>query len=322
MLTRVKRDGSAANLIGLATFSVLIAWLFAAPIEARALDSAQVQQLLRVRAGATCLSAESLAPLVEQWLYDETLQADVVIEVEGSASDPHSASFRVVRAGQTIAHRAFQPGPPRCEHLRAALALAIAFAFKASLLDQLGRPLLDDPTARAEGWWLSMAGLASYRLLPSFAPGLDVHAELALGRSFALRLGALGVTALGVDFERTTGGFDSVLVAARADVCVHGALTNTLYARVCAGLLGGAVYAWGYGQPNPRSSLLGWSAFTNAAGLSLSLAERWSLGLEFAVSFPLRPLRIGTRDSSGAEIESRSLAAVGFMLSLGPSYHF
>ena len=44
---------------------------------------------------------ESLAPEVEQWAYDAKVPRDLAIEVEGSARDERSASFRVVAAGHT-----------------------------------------------------------------------------------------------------------------------------------------------------------------------------------------------------------------------------
>jgi len=300
----------------------MLACIFGASNVARALDTEQLQRLLRVRRGVTCLSAESLAAEVEQWVYDEPLPQAVVIEVDGSWSDPQSASFRVIGAGRTIAHRAFEPGPPRCEHLRAALGLAIALAFKASLLDGLGRPLADDPQARVEGWSLTAAGLATYRLLPGFAPGLELRAMLGLGRSFALRVGVLGVAALGVDFERAAGGFDAVLSAGRADACVRAAFTEGPRVQVCAGVLAGALYAGGYGGPQRQSALLGWVSFVNAASASVAITERWSLGLEVSVSFLLRPLSLGVRDSAGREVDARSVPSVGYVASLGPSYDF
>jgi hypothetical protein len=48
-------------------FALLLLLLPGTP--ARALDAQQLEPLLQVRPGATCLTAENLAPLVEQWLH-------------------------------------------------------------------------------------------------------------------------------------------------------------------------------------------------------------------------------------------------------------
>ena len=308
------RSGGAAKLI----VGCCVLWLV--PMRALGLDSAQLAQLLRVRAGATCLSAEDLAPLVEQWVYDEPLPRDLLVEVEGSASDPHSANFRVVSAGRTIAHRAFDPGPPRCEHLQAAISLAIALALKVSLLDGLGEALPDDPGAAA--WSLTAAGLASHRVLPEFAPGFELRAQYEFGPLWALRLSAFGLLAQTIALERTAVSFDAALLAGRIDVCVRGALTSALYARVCAGLAGGALYAQGHGSASTRSATLAWFAFANAVALGVSISEHWSLELEFSLTVPLRRLRVRVDDSRGRELDGRSLAALGFILGIGPSYRF
>jgi hypothetical protein len=97
---------------------------------ARALDSRRLRELLQVRQGATCVNVESLAAYIEPWLEQDMRLEDVSIVVEGSPTDPREASFRVLRAQQTVAHRAFRPGPaidvsadgtlagdPECQHV-------------------------------------------------------------------------------------------------------------------------------------------------------------------------------------------------------------
>jgi hypothetical protein len=92
--------------------------------------------------------------------------------------------------------------------------------------------------------------------------------------------------------------------------------------QACTGVLGGALYARGDASASSRSSVLAWIALPVVAALSVELSRRWSLGVETSLILPLRHLRIGVEDSSGAEVDGRSLAAVGFALSLGPMYRF
>jgi hypothetical protein len=289
---------------------------------ARALDSRRLRELLQVRPGATCVNVESLAAYIEPWLEEDTRLDDVSIMVEGSPTDPREASFRVLRAQQTVAHRAFRPGPARCEYLQAALGLAIALALRASLLEELGEALPDDPDAQTRGWSLAAAGLATYQVLPGFAAGVELRSELGLGPSASLRFGAFGLLADGIPFDGGTGGFDAVLIAARADACVRTAWTRSLRVQACTGVLGGALYARGGASASSRSSVLAWIALPVVAALGVELSRRWSLGVEISLILPLRHLRIGVEDSSGAEVDGRSLAAVGFALSLGPMYRF
>ncbi|HEX4354918.1 MAG TPA: hypothetical protein VHZ95_18430, partial [Polyangiales bacterium] len=288
----------------------------------RALDAQRLRALLQVHPGATCVNAETLASAIEPWLREDTLQSDVKIAVEGSASDPRDVSFRVVRANETVAHRAFEPGPERCDYLHAALGLAIALALRASLLDELTELLPDDPEALTRGWALALAGDATYQLLPSFAPGIEARAELGLGPHVAIRFGALGLFADGIAFDRSTGGFDAGLIAARADACLRIPFGHGLHAQLCSGLLGGALYARGDVAGTRRSSLLAWIALPIAIGLTVDLSRHWSLGFEPSVALPLRRIRIGVEDSHGAEVEGRSLAVAGFALSMAPVYRF
>ncbi|HEX2678634.1 MAG TPA: hypothetical protein VHM19_18405 [Polyangiales bacterium] len=304
------------------TLAALLLGVLSCATPARALEAKPLRQVLRVRAGATCLSTDSLAPLVEQWLQADTVRSDVTIVVDGSASDPRSARLRVVREGQTLSHRAFEPGPARCESLQAAVSLAIALALKASLLDELGEPLPDDPAARLQGWSLSAAGMATYALLPAPAPGLELGARLALAPAVVLRFGVLGVGAFGVAFEHSAASFDSILVAARADACARIQLTGSLRARACSGLLGGPLYARGRGVEGAQSSVVGWIAWANGLGLDLELGEHWSLGFDFSLALPLHRVRIGIDDSSGKSLASQALAVAGYAASLGPLYRF
>ncbi len=317
----VRRHGRAPATLSM-LFALTLCGALCHATTARAVDAQQVRQLLRVRPGATCLSSERLAREVEQWLYDEEIATDVTIVVEGSAKDPRSAVLRVVRAGRTLAHRAFEPGPAGCDRLQAAVGLAIALALKASMVDELAQPLGDDPVARAYGWSLSAASIGTYQVLPGFAPGLGLAAHWALGPRVAFRFGAVGVRAFDAELERSGGRFDATLIAGRCDACVRAMLTTGLRAQACAGVLGGGLSASGNDFANARTSVVAWFAFANAAGLELELSTHWSLTLDFSVAFPFHGVRIGIEDSDGTEVDGQSLDRAGFALEIGPMYNF
>jgi len=285
-----------------------------------------LEQLLRVRPGATCLSGERLASQVEQWLHDEEISTDVNVVVQGSNTDPRSAVLHVMRAGRTLAHRAFEPGPARCDYLHAAIGLAIAIALKASLVDEIAQPLPEDPKELAYGWSLSAESLGTYQKLPGFAPGIGLAVHRGLGPNVALRFGVLGVRAFDADMERKQLHFDASLIAARCDVCARAMPFDGLYVQMCAGLLGGALYAQGTAQGTdseyPVSSIVPWFAFANSAGLRLDLSTHWSLTLDISVAFPFHAVRITVEDFNGTEVDRQSLARAGFALGIGPMYNF
>ena len=316
----VRRSRSAfRRAIGLGLV-LLAALAHAGP--ARALAAKPLRDVLRVRSGATCLSTVSLAPRVEQWLQADSVRADVLIVVEGDPTDRRNARLRVVRDGKTLAHRAFEPGPERCDSLQAAVSLAIALALKATLLDELGKPLPDDPAARLRGWSLSAAGLANHELLPAPAPGLELGVRLALTPGVLLRFAVLGVGAFGVELDRSTASYDAVLIAARVDACARLQLTGGLFGRACAGLLAGPLHARGHDIARTDSSLVAWSAWVNGLGLDLELSARWTLAFDVSLALRLNSVRIGVEDARGAELAGQSLAARGYTVSLGPLYRF
>ncbi|MET0385552.1 MAG: hypothetical protein ABW321_06320, partial [Polyangiales bacterium] len=108
----------------------------------------------------------------------------------------------------------------------------------------------------------------------------------------------------------------------RLDACARRILWRPLSARVCAGLAAGALYARGHGQVDPRSVVLGYFAFVNTGGAALTLSQRWSIDIQVSLIWSLRRLSVGVTDRSGRELEARALPPVGFVLGLGPSYHF
>jgi len=245
---------------------------------------------------------------------DEDIPRDITIVVEGSATDPHSAVLNVVRGGQTLAHRDFEPGPMRCDYLEAAVGLAIALSLKALPPDE------SEPSAR--GWSLSAACLGTYRLLPGFAAGLDLAAHWALDTNVVLRFGALGNMAFDAELERNIGRFDATLAAMRLDGYLHVAPTNALHVQACTGVLGGALYIRGSDFRNPRYAVFPWTALANVVGLQLDLSTHWSLSLDFSALFLLHQVRIRVEDYRGAEVDGQSFSRSSFALGFGPMYNF
>lgn len=279
---------------------------------ARAADTQRIRRQLRVEPGATCLTAEKLADEVQQLLDDAPVADDFVFFVDGSASEPRNVYLRIVRQEGVVAQRAFEPGPDRCSHLHAAVALAIALAIKAAH---------EGPRAVIREWSLSGAGLWTYRLLPQFAPGAELSVRRALGEHVLVRAGALGVLAFGAPLESLPGTFDATLIAARAEGCGRVRLVSPLRAGICAGLLGGVLHVAGRELASATSSTVPLVALSGALDFEFELAKRWSLLLGFSAIFLLDRIHVGFETTSGAQGESQALDRFGLALGIGAAYY-
>ena len=280
---------------------------------AHAVDAERLRRQLRVEPGATCLMVERLAAEVAQLLADAPVADDFVFFVDGSESDPRNVYLRVVRQEGVVAQRAFEPGPARCSHLHAAVALAIAFAIKAEHEEP--------PEVVDRDWSLSGTGLWSYRLLPQFAPGAELSLRRAFGEHVLARAGALGVVAFGAPLEPLSGTFDATLIAARAEGCGRVDVVSSLHAGACAGMLGGMLHVAGDEVARARSSTVPWLALSGAFDFEFELTERWSLLLDLSATFLLHRVRVGVETSSGARGESEELDRFGFALGIGAAYY-
>jgi hypothetical protein len=284
-----------------------------------------LSEAIQVNRGATCVEADALAEHVATWLGTDTADADVWVRVEGSPDDPRVVSFEMGRAEQRLAHRRFAPGPEACEHLQAALGLAIALAIRASLLDEIVGPREPAPHAPAppkEFWALGGDLAAAAAILPGASFGGGIHLERTFPHDFALRLGILGLATWHGTFETAPGSFDAEIAAVRADACVGLELAPRLAARGCAGILGGALLAQGRGFPSSRNASAPWFAVANGLELDVALEDNWSLDGELALVVPLGSTQARLVSATGDVKESRDLSSTGVIMTLGPVYRF
>ena len=281
--------------------------------------------VIEVRPGATCLEADALAEEVGSWLGAGTADADVWVRVEGSPDDPRTVTFEMGRGEQVLARRRFAPGPERCEHLQAALGLAIALAIRVSLLDEIvgsPRPAEGPVPDTRELWAVSGGAVAAFGVLPGSALGVSLRAERELPPNFALRLGLLGLAAWDRTFATVPGSYDAETVALRADACVRFGLPRWLAVRGCAGILAGGLLAQGRDLPSSRSASSAWIAAADAIDLTVGLTEHWSLDGEATLVLPFERVQIGVHSTTGDVVEARELSSVGVTMTLGTGYRF
>jgi hypothetical protein len=283
--------------------------------------------VIDVRPGATCVEVTALAEHVGTWLGAETADADVWVRVEGSDDDPRTVAFVMGRGARVLAHRRFEPGPERCDHLQAALGLAIALAIRVSLLDEIVGPREEPAPARpaveAQTPWAVGGGAAvAFGVLQGASIGASVSAEGDLPPNFALRFGALALVARDRTFATTAGSFDAETVAFRIDACVRFDFLPRLSGLGCTGLLAGGQFAQGHDFASSRNASWAWVAAANAIDLAVGLADRWSLSSEVTLIVPIGSTQVGVLSATGNVQEARDLSSAGVTLMLGPLYRF
>jgi hypothetical protein len=303
------------------------------PGRARAAEPARpLGEAITVEPGATCLDAATLVEHVQSWVGGDTLDADVVVDVRGSPDQPRVVGFRMLRGGQVLAVRRFDPGPSRCEQLHAVLGLAIAMALNASLVEDLARtaipaprpaPLVAPPAVESLApWAIAVDALVAVAVLPDPAPGIEARIEKALTPTFRARLDLLAVLAPGESFAGAPGHFETWLLAPRLDLCAAFELAPRVRPRACMGLSAGALRAQGYSYPLPQSTFIRWLAVANELGVAADLSRRWSIDASAALILPVARNSIVLRDYSGNVLQRRELAPVGWIFGLGPLFRF
>lgn len=300
------------------------------PAAAWAADAPRsLRDAIVVEPGATCLNAATLVDDVASWLGPDVVTTDMVVEVRGSADDPRVVTFRTLREARVVAQRRFAPAPAKCDHMHAMVALAIAMALRASLVDEVApersSPPPPRPDERAEperAWEVGADVLASFAVLPDAAFGAGVRVERALGPVLRARLGVLTLVAWGETFDGAPGRFDTWLVAPRADLCAAFALSSRVRAEGCVGVATGWLRAAGEGFATSQVSSEWWSAAANGLDFAIAVGSGWSLDLGATLILPLARNRIVLRQPSGAVDQARDLGSVGLTLGAGPRFLF
>lgn len=322
-----------------------LAVVLAGPVGSSAMEPAQtvsfeptsgetvaVADALVVEPGATCLEHDRLSEQVVGWLGADALDPRLTVVVEGDDIEVRTLRFTLRDRGRVLAEREFSPGPSRCDDLHAVVALAIALAVDATVLETTGvaepepqpeprpepepqpepqpEPKLetspDEPVPGSPAhvdlssppprWELrgQLRGLLAYGVPPEVGGGGMLGLELSHKSLVDLQL---GVQATSSGSERIDGGRLAVtLVGGRVDACV-GPRIGEIRPRGCLGLLVGSALAEGQGFSTDYRVALPWAAGTFGGDVRVGLTPRvrLSFGLEGLVTVvrPVFDLREG-----------------------------
>ncbi|MCA9650899.1 MAG: hypothetical protein KC501_13370 [Myxococcales bacterium] len=312
-------------------------------------ESVAVADALVVEPGATCLEQDRLTEQVVGWLGADELDPRLTVVVEGDRIEARTLRFTLRDRGRVLAERTFAPGPSRCDDLHAVVALAIALAVDATVLESAGvkappvepppettvpepapEPVLletpaPDPTAgspphvdltpRSRPWELrgQLRGLLAYGAPPDVAGGGMVGLELSRKSLIDLQLGLMATSAGARPVDGATLGV--TLVGGRLDACA-GPRLGEIRPRGCVGMIAGTALAEGRGFSRDFRIALPWVAGTFGADVRVGLTPRLrlSFGLDGLVTV-VRPV-FDVQEASGART-LRELPRFGALFGLG-----
>ncbi len=315
-------------------------------------ETVPLAEAVEVLEGA-CISRAELLGGVEAWLNRKDVDRRIRIVVEErQAMQPR---FVVRREGKPPTERRFSGGGIDCAELRAAVALAIALAIDATILQNVVEPPLlptppepapPEPTPPATEPTPAQSASAprpAPRPAPKAAPkapppagddaapvfveasllaGLGLVPEPTWGGAVAARLPAgplavrLGVMATaGTDVSVAQGTARVATLAAQLAGCLPLSEAGTFGA--CAGLAAGYWSARGRGFDTDLGTNLPWVAATAGPELTLPISEGAALLGRVEAFLPVVRPALEVRDLSGAIVEERSAPAAGMAASLG-----
>lgn len=289
-----------------------------------------------------CVTRAELLACVENWLGRREIDRRIRIVVQ--ESEPGRPRFVVMRGGKPAAERRFKPNQIACADLRAALALAIALAIDATILQSVLEPLpapepptpepkpkprpkpkpkpkpqpspLPPPEPQAEA---ALEGEATLLVLAGVLPELTwgggVGLVVPMG-AFAIRGMGWGTASVDVSIGRGTASV--AMAAGELGACLESELgRGPLWARGCAGAAAGAWSGRGSGFDVNRATAVPWLAATGSLSLGLPLASGASLLAGGHAYFPLLRPELEVSDPGGAAIERAEAPVAGAAGSLG-----
>jgi len=279
-----------------------------------------VADALSLDPGATCLEHDRLVEQVVTWLERDELDPRLTIVVEGDDTETRTLRFTLQDRGQPISERTFAPGPSSCDDLHSVVALAIALAVDATVLESVGivpappiepkpKPApepspapdpappeaiepspLPDLGPRRSPWAVraQLRGLLTVGVPPTLGGGGQLGLEVGWRDLVDVQLGVVATSAGPQPVDEAT--LTVTLLAARADACV-GPQLRRVRPRLCGGVLAGSAVAQGRGFREDYRITLPWVAVALGGDVRVGLSPRTALsfGLDGLVSV-VRPV--------------------------------
>ncbi|MEC7523696.1 MAG: hypothetical protein VYE22_27685 [Myxococcota bacterium] len=307
---------------------VIVLWALTAPAAA---DDRPLSEAVSVAREGECLTADGLLPHLRTWLERDAIDARLGVLIEESGP---GARFVVLHDGRPSASRTFDRLPASCADRRAVVALAVALAVDAALLESLradAPPSADapppaspppaspspapppaPPIVRLE---LAAEGQALFEVLPEVAGAWQVGPRLVIADAFELALSAWVTSVSGAALAE--GRVSAQLAGGRLDACVRRPI-GAIYLRGCGGAAAGVALGAGEGVPGAREARVPFVGLLARAALGLPLTDWLALELSADGWIALLRPRFDVIDAStGAASQSATLPLGGGLASLG-----
>lgn len=289
---------------------------------ARAADTQErpLSEILAVSGGGECLAPDALAEQVASWLGRDEADARLRIEVAVHGDPPALVEFVVEVDGVPRAQRDFTDLPAQCADVRAVVALAVALAIDATLLEGIGVGPVEKVAPFERQSRVALEAMASAGLVPDLVMGGDVAWEVAWSERFESRVGVL-LTAP-ADAELDPGRVERWLAAGRVEVCLARSL-GAERLRACAGPAAGVVLARGRAFDRPRSTQVPWVAVSARIDARFALGAGVDLGLALEGFVPVvRPRLVVEGPAGVGVVAAEDASPVGIAVAVGPAFAF
>lgn len=293
-------------------------------------DGRPLVDAIAVEGEAACVERERLAEHVEAWLGRDGLdpRLDVIAREREDAVE-----FQLRRDGEVRVERTIDPAPRDCADRQAALALAIALAIDASVLDTIVPappvPVAAPPAKTAEPdrpppaparprlrVALLVGPVALLEVLDHAAFGGEIGVELRPIAFLDVRLGVLAAGGLPIDLA--DGEIAPVLVGGRADACpARSFARERLRLRLCVGIAAAATIARGRDFASNLQPALPWAAVLAGGEAEVKLAGRVGLRAHASLVAPFVRPSFVARDDGGDVVARSDAPPVGAWLGLG-----
>lgn len=313
---------------------------------AEAIPLQHVSAAIHVQPGQTCLDEARLQRRVARWLERDTVDARIWVDVFGGEG-PRDVRFVVRRLGEEPAHRKLQSVPEPCDQLHAAVALSVALAIDATLLDagdppaeqalappeadpvEAGSPLLPPPPEGPNAYQPRASVGAGAGLTSGMVPGQGPAAALMAGfspvRWLELRVGGLATMANGLNVPNVPGGYSAWIAVGQLQACALTHASEGLLLTTCVGAeLGGFGSRGSDGFPGggaPPATTRFASVLAGVSG-EVRVHGRLSLALDLSLHAPLQSRRIEVTYPDGRPAAFTELSLLSLSATLGPVYRF
>lgn len=288
--------------------------------------------------GATCLERERLVRRIARWMQRDAIDARIRVHVRGGDA-PDEVAFRIELVGAPVeddedaherAERRIEDAPADCGQLHSALALSIALAIDATLLDDDRQALelpeneeIFEPAAPPYFRFAAalLGSVSSGVLTDDLGLGAAARVEVGFVPWLDLRLGAAYSYVGDQRVQAIDGTFDVQLAYGRIDMCAVAGVIDRLRLMGCASGLLGSYRTQGSGfSRGSRQQTRIWSA----GGLTLEVqleVTAWlaaAVALDLVLPFERRIIRVAAPDGTAAG--TRELTAAGAIVAAGPVF--